>query len=236
MVSREDATALYEVGHTGVYLSKEEALRAAVLNASGNMVQRLGVDIFRWHIDYAGNMEGESYDVLHEALKEEAQEFVENHCTLLDFYWDSSSHKAYALVALFAHDLKDWVRSIDSEVYSLTISPSQGRPVWLERWPTQDPNFYYATGYAGRHLDDLAGHEAADREARAQLASRICTEVVSVIVDQGGEKTDVYTETLTHATLSGAAIIARWKDPHSGSFYSLARISRERVQEAVQRE
>ncbi|MEM9100956.1 MAG: hypothetical protein AAGB12_01430 [Pseudomonadota bacterium] len=107
-----------------------------------------------------------------------------------------------------------------------------------------DGRLFHGVGFAPRMLDASLQRSTADTRARAEVAKTLSSymEVVSrdYIASAGSQENEISQqsiarkiENITKLNVSGAVIIARWKDQKSGSVYSLAELNMSKVQNIV---
>lgn len=117
----------------------------------------------------------------------------------------------------------------------------RGAPDWVNKGTQvlRDRNgrLLHGVGMAAPLGDLSLQTGAADDRARAEIA-RLLTSVVDaasrdfVQTRPEGVRQDLYREILTssHATLHGARIVGRWRDPRSGDVYTLAELDLAQVE------
>ncbi len=107
-----------------------------------------------------------------------------------------------------------------------------------------DGRLFHGVGSAPPMDDRSLQRATADTRARADLAAVLGTYMDTVVADYastaGSEDFDAREqsvrreiEAVTRVNLSGARIIARWKDSESGTIYSLAELDLDHVQQTV---
>lgn len=132
-------------------------------------------------------------------------------------------------------------RAIDSDV------GMDHAPDWVNegtRALADGDRVFHGVGVAPAMDDASLQRSTADTRARADLAAILGTYVDTVIEDYtatageealAGDEQRIrrQIESVTRINLSGARIIARWRDPESGRLYSLAELDMAHVQNAV---
>lgn len=121
-------------------------------------------------------------------------------------------------------------------------------PVWVNEGTralsSPEERLFHGVGSAPPMDDSSLQRATADTRARADLAAVLGTYMDAVVSDYsstsasagsaaGDQAVRREIEAVTRINLAGSRIIARWKDPDSGTVYSLAELNMDHIQSTV---
>ncbi|MGD8379519.1 MAG: hypothetical protein PVJ40_09455 [Gammaproteobacteria bacterium] len=124
----------------------------------------------------------------------------------------------------------------------------KGAPDWVnegyQALDNRDGRLFHGVGSAPKMADQSLQRSAADNRARAEVARTLSSFMNIVAQDYSAASGDgpaAYNEqaisrqidNITHLNMSGVEIIGRWKDPRTGTVYSLAELDMKRVKDVV---
>lgn len=124
----------------------------------------------------------------------------------------------------------------------------EGAPDWVnegnQALMAEQDRLIHGVGVAPSMDDDSLQKSTADDRARAEVA-RVLSSFMDVAArdytaSTGADESEIseqrisrQIEAVTRQNLSGAEIIARWRDPETGKLYSLAELDLQRFQESL---
>ncbi|MDG1731769.1 MAG: hypothetical protein P8M49_07310 [Thalassotalea sp.] len=119
-----------------------------------------------------------------------------------------------------------------------------GAPDWVNEGTVavsdNDGKYIQGVGMSTPVHDESLQKSAADSRARAQLAQIVSTFMDVAIDDYTASNGDIGTtniereiKTLSKTSLNGSKIMARWKDPETGTIYSFAELDLDKVEAMI---
>lgn len=100
------------------------------------------------------------------------------------------------------------------------------RPAWIDDPPTEQGTLF-AVGISRAWAEEWRGTENAEDEALAELSRVLSSRAEgSLLRISKGDQTGIHQirKLVSHAVLVGSQIIAWWRDPANGDWYTLARL------------
>lgn len=119
-----------------------------------------------------------------------------------------------------------------------------GAPDWVNEGSIavsdNDGRYIQGVGMSSPVHDESLQKSAADSRARAQLAQIVSTFMDVSIDDYMANNGDIGTtniereiKTLSKTSLNGSKIMARWKDPETGTIYSFAELDLDKIDSMI---
>ena len=105
------------------------------------------------------------------------------------------------------------------------VALSGDAPRWTETLP-QDGQYFYAVGVASEYYYEMSSWNAAERNARRNLARSVVVAVASLQKLSSREGQDIRREEVS-VSLHHIEVVARWRDRTNGIFYVLLRAPKE---------